>query len=204
MERNENVRLVAIAFATTGPSPKTGGRISELVAVERFGDQSVGRTLHLYFKTEEAQFGKKTFSEQFELLEEFIGDSQILLHSAGIWRRFIREELRTIKKRGARKLLKQAIEIISLAHQRFPKQRKDIVSIARRLHLKVPGKEISLKEEAQLLLRIEIKMRLGTDDVVVGAINRPTKVELKAEKGVPVKRGLTTFLAQSWKVIFGR
>lgn len=166
MEENASTRLVAIAFSATGLSPKQGGRISELIAIERVGDQSAGRVLRLYFKTEETQLGKKTFSEQFELLDEMIGDSQIILYNAGIWRRFIREELRIIRKRSARRLLKQVIEVEFLVRKRFPRQRKDLASILKKLRIEEPPELDVLRRDAESLLLIASEMK-----IISGKIN---------------------------------
>ena len=147
------MRQVAIAFATTGPSPKQGHRVSELVAVEKLDGDADGRRIHLEFKVDEAQ-DKPTFAAQFDTLNDFIGDAAIVLHDAGRWRSFLRAELRNIKKRGARRLLNQTLDVSHWARSRYPKSRKSVEAIARKCGVSARAELTGLFLEAEQLRRI--------------------------------------------------
>src|SRR5881394_3167246 len=134
------MRQIAIAFTTTGPSPKQGHRISELLAVEDV-DGEARRTYFLAFKPE--ILGERpTFLERLDALDELVGDAPIVVHNAAQWRKYLRVELRQLKKRGARRLLRQTVDVYRWAYQRHPKRRKDIAAIARRVGI-TPSSELS-------------------------------------------------------------
>src|SRR5512137_408133 len=119
------MRQVVIAFSTTGKDPKAGAQISELVATEHEDGHATGRTLHMSFAEDAAQDGT-TFAQQFDTLDGFIMDARIVVFNATIWRKFMRAELRSIKKHGARRLLMQTFDVSHWARQRLPRQRKDL------------------------------------------------------------------------------
>jgi DNA polymerase III subunit epsilon len=153
------MKQVAVAFATTGPSPKQGHRISELVAVEQEDGSATGRYLHLQLRTADAQTAKPTFAEAFDALDELIGDAPIVVRHAGHWRKFIREELRSIKKRGARRLLTQTVDVSAWAHSRYPKQRKSLAAIAQRVGVVVSPELSGLNLETEQLRLIANAMK---------------------------------------------
>lgn len=152
------MRQVAIAFETSGPNPRLGHRFSELVAVEQGNDEEMGRTLHLCFRTDEASIDKLTFATQFAALDEFVADAPIILHDTGLWRKFIRAELRSIKQKNARRLLNQTIDVSRWAHQRYPKHRKSVAAIATRLSIAVPSELKGLRHTAEQLRLIGTAM----------------------------------------------
>ena len=129
------MRQVAIAFATTGPTPKRGHRISELVAVEKVDAEPVGKVLHLYFNAGDPASDKPSFAAQLDALDHFVADAPIVLHDPGVWRRFLRVELQGIKNKGARRLLTQVVDVSRWAHQRYPKHRKSVAALAKRLNI---------------------------------------------------------------------
>jgi hypothetical protein len=157
------MRQVAIAFTTTGNDPKKDHRFREMVAIEQLDDQSAGRVLHLCFKTTPDGEGK-TFAEQFKALDELVGNSVVIVHKGGVWKQFLRAELRLIEDKRARRLLKQVFDVTAWAHERFPRQRKSVEAIARKLNLTVSHEHNGLSLEAD---------RLG----LIGAVACQSEVE---------------------------
>jgi DNA polymerase-3 subunit epsilon len=182
--RKETMRQVAIAFATTGPSPKQGHRISELVAVENLDGDAKGRSIHLQFKVDEAQ-DKQTFSMQFDTLNEFIGDATIVLHDAGRWRGFLRVELRSIRKRGARRLLTQTLDVSRWARSRYPKSRKSVEAIARKCGVSAPAEMTGLFLEAEQLRLIAPLLSREPMQAATPVVPDPTPAIERSEPAPP-------------------
>ena len=194
------MKQVVIAFETTGNNPKEGHRFSVIYAIEQVNGWPEDR-LAIRFKTAETP-NEKTFAEQFDELDEFIGGSPIVVRHAGQWRKFLRPELANIKKRGANRLLKQTQCISEWAHQRFPKQRKDLKSIARRLQLDVsPGLHGPDLEGEQMRL---IATKMQPVAVVAGL---PTATSPKISASIESERttlGFRERISLCWKVLTGK
>lgn len=159
------MRQVAIAFATTGPSPKAGHRICEIVLVGQENGNRDGSPVRFDFSAMNPTNEPITFPVVLPALKAFVRDSTLIVHDSGKWRRFLRAELRTIKRHGAGRLLNNVIDIGAWAHQRFPKQRRDVAAIARRLGIDV-GKELAgLEKEAEFLRLIAQKMDTSGETV---------------------------------------
>jgi DNA polymerase III subunit epsilon len=213
------MRQVAIAFTTTGPSPKQGHRISELVAVEQVGSEQMKRTLHLFFKANDAASDKLTFATQFDALDQFIADAPIILHDTGAWRKFLRAELQGIKNKGARRLLTQVVDVSRWAHQRFPKHRKSVAAIAKRLNIVVSSELSGLRLTAEQLALIGKAIRsadakspqsVATEPVTATPAPTPEPgptPEPTPEPAPTVRRarpaGLIEKLSAAWRVLVG-
>lgn len=148
------MKQVAIAFATTGPSPKDGHRFSELALVE----QGTDRRLHIKIEAE----GRNTFVARFHEIDNFIGDASLVVLNGGRWRRFLRVELKAIKGRRARRLMREVIDVGDWAHQRFPRQRKNVTAIANRMGISGTKELTGLEREAELLGMIAQQMNTST------------------------------------------
>jgi len=194
------MKQVVVAFATTGNNPKEGHRFSELVAIEQVDGQP-GRRLHLKFKTDAAQEGK-TFADQFDLLDDLIGDTPIVIHHAGQWRKFLRPELDAIKKRGARRLLKQTVDVSTWAQQRFPKQRKDLAAIARKVQVNIPAGLTGIELEAEQQRLIATKMQ-PTPTVVASAAAVQTPPANTTSHAL-IARGFGERIGLCWRVLTGK
>lgn len=199
------MRQVVIAFATTGMTPKDGARISELAALEIVGGQPTARTLAMTFKTDAGRDGI-TFAEQFDALDVFIGDVPVVVFNATIWRRFLRAELRHIRKRGARRLLTQFIDLSQQARQRFPKQRKDLAALARKLGVNVNSDEVGIARDAALLAGIAAKIASPYNPV----ISKP-RASIEVSPSQPIvdaasvmPRSFGKRLALCWRVLIGQ
>lgn len=149
------MKQVAIAFATTGPSPKDGHRISELALVEQGSDR------RMHFKVESE--GENTFAARFPEIDSFIGDASLVVLNGGRWRRFLRVELKAIKGRRARRLMREVIDVGDWAHQRFPRQRKNVTAIAKRLGITGNHLLQGLEREADLLALIASRMNTSVE-----------------------------------------
>lgn len=164
------MRQVAIAFATTGPSPKAGHRICEIVLIGQDSGKRDGAPVRFDFRGIEPTNESITFPLVLSALKAFVGEATVIVHDSGKWRRFLRAELRMIKRHGAGRLLNNVIDISAWAHQRFPKQRRDVTAIARRLGIDVRKDLAGLEKEAEFLRLIAQKMDTSGETVSTTAI----------------------------------
>lgn len=181
------MKQVAIAFATTGPSPKDGHRFSELALVEQGSDR------RMHFKVESE--GGNTFAARFAEIDSFIGDASLVLLNGGRWRRFLRVELKTIKGRRARRLMRGVIDVGDWAHQRFPRQRKNVTAIANRMGISGTKELTGLEREAELLALIAQQM--NTSPVEPASVVPPEAV-IEAPPAAPIPVALPATRQGNW------
>lgn len=144
------MKQIAVAFATTGNSPKGGlHRFSEIVLLGPNGEQRRFELLG-----EPASNQQVRFAVALTEIKDLVGDSQVIVHDAKRWRRFLRVERQSIKRHGAGQLMTNVADVSSWAHQRFPRQRKDVAAIARRVGIEIPENLSGLELEAELLRQI--------------------------------------------------
>jgi hypothetical protein len=91
-------------------------------------------------------------------LKSFVGNATLIVADSGRWRRFLRAELRAIKRHGAGRLLNELVDVGYWAHQRFPRQRRNVAAIARRLGIEFDKELVGLEREAELLRLIALEM----------------------------------------------
>ena len=147
------MKRFAVAFTTTGNSPKDGHRFSEIVVVGDENGVAYGEAVSFKLVGDEAKDSVE-FATALDAMKSLVGDSAIVVLDAGKWRRFLRAELRTIKRHGAAYLMNNVVDVSTWAHQRYPRQRKDVTAIARRAGVEIPVGLGGLVLEAELLRRI--------------------------------------------------
>jgi hypothetical protein len=171
------MKQFAVAFTTTGNSPKEGHRFSEIVVVRQKDGSQNGQRAKFKLNVDSASDQQMTFPVVLEAMKALVGDAAVIVHDAGNWRRFLRVELKNIKRHGADNLLNNVVEVRAWAHQRFPRQRKDVVAIAKKAGIEVPADLSGLELEAELLCRIGNLMTEPTKTspaAVAQAIKQPT------------------------------
>ena len=189
------MRQFVVAFATTGNTPKDGHRFSEIVLVGqedgRLNDQRAA------FKLGEAA-GQVAFPAALSAIKALVGDAQIVVHDAGKWRRFLRAELRTIKRHGATNLMSNVVDVGAWAHQRFPRQRRDVAAIARKAGVAVPAHISGLELEAELLRRIGNVMTRSAvaEESAIVAVNA---LETTAVVAIPIRQGWAERIGNFWR-----
>ena len=144
----------AVAYTTTGNSPKDGHRFSEIVLVGQENGVPNGQRARFKLSDKPTSKQEVAFPEALAAMKTLVGEGKLIVHDAGNWRRFLRAELRSIKRHGAGNLMNNVVEVRAWAHQRFPKQRKDVVAIARKAGIEISAELTGLELEAELLHRI--------------------------------------------------
>ena len=148
------MKQVAVAFSTNGNSPKEGHRFSEIVLIGQENGRTKGDRFWFRLNDKPTSGQQVTFAGALPMMKTLVGDAQLIVHDIGRWRRFLRAELRTIKRHGADKLMNNVVDVSSWAHQRFPRQRKEVAGIARRAGIEIPADLTGLELEAELLRKI--------------------------------------------------
>ena len=115
------MKQFAVAFATTGNSPKDGHRFSEIVVVGDENEATIGERSSFRLAGGNEVKDVVTFVVALEAMKSLVGESPIVVHDAGKWRRFLRAELRSIKRHGAANLMNNVVDVSAWAHQRFPR-----------------------------------------------------------------------------------
>ena len=199
------MRQVVIAFATTGPSTRDGGRLRELLAVELSDGKATGNRLHQTHSAASRNDGR-SFAEQFEELDAFIGNARVIVHHGALWRQFMRAELRDVKKPSARRLLRDFDDVMAWAHQRFPKQRKDLASLGRKVGVAVGDAVAGIQRDADLLVGIANAMKQPAAEAHAKAAVSSGARQSPDEATVPpfVQRSLGERLSLCWRVLTGQ
>jgi hypothetical protein len=196
------MRQVAIVFTTTGPSPKDGHRIQELMAVELSDGIPRANKLHQTYKLSD-QMGGRSFAEQFDELNTFIGDAHVIVHQGNAWRKFMRTELRTIKSKTARRLLRDVVDVAEWAHTRFPKQRKDLASLARKIGRVPPDGAAGPGRDLQILAELASAIHQARIlQPIAPEVKLAEAVHTSAEH-VGIRPSLKERLKRYWNVLVG-
>lgn len=164
----------AVAFTTTGNSPKAGHRFNEIILLGQENGMLNGQRASFKFNAEPVSKQHVTFPVALAAMKAMIGDSEMIVHNAGNWRRFMRVELRSIKRHEASHLMNNVIDVHAWAHQRFPRQRNNVVAIAKKSGIKIPADLTGLDLEAELLR------------LIANLMSTPTKISPATTEAMPV------------------
>lgn len=200
------MKQFAVAFETTGNSPKDGHRFSEIVVVGDENGAAVGERSSFRLVDSDKVKDVVKFEVALETMKSLIGDSPIVVLDAGKWRRFLRAELRSIKRHGAANLMNNVVDVSAWAHQRFPRQRKDVAAIARRAGVEIPDNMSGVALEAELLR--QIGRLISGQPVVTEQIASVTEKRISGDVGVvqapPVRINWAERLGRFWRMLMGK
>ena len=200
------MRKVAVMFFTTGASPKDGHRVTELLAAELLQGKASGKTLRQSYAPD-GESGGRSLAQQFDELDAFIGDAKVVVYHAPTWRKFMRVELQNVKKASARRLVREVDDVVTWAYQRFPKQRKDLASLGKKVGVKLDASVEGIERDAALLIGVVVAMAAGAMPAIEA---RPDSVaadeSLKEIREAPeiARRSLGERLHLCWRVLSGQ
>jgi hypothetical protein len=193
---------VAIAFTTTGESPSKGHYISELLAVRA---DSTGKELDrlcLHLGDGVVIVDKPTLSASFAALDEFIGSDPAVTHDGYEWRRFVRHGLADLPSERVKRFLAQSVDASEWSQRTYPRQRKDLAALLKRLGLSVDSTLSGLERDAAALARIAPHMSKA-------AAPKATQTQASAIEVCPPRREskrprpFIRRLRLVWRVMFG-
>jgi DNA polymerase-3 subunit epsilon len=199
------MRRVAVAITTTGSAPMHGARVDELAAVEVIDDKP-DKTVHFGIAIDTSTApadGRVSFSEAYTALLALIGRDPVIAHDVYDLHRFLRAEC---KRAGIPHRIKRGhpvTDTLVQAKERFPRQRHDLETIAKKLS--VVSTATGVLRSLQLLSGIahELQSAQSEQPVVLAVVEEaPAPVE-----GVgPIlgsQRSLAARLALCWRVLIG-
>ncbi len=187
----------AVAFTTTGNSPKAGHRFNEIILIGQENGVRNGQFAVFKLNVDSASNQGMPFPEALARMKGMIGDAKVIVHHAGIWRRFLRVELRSIKRHGASHLMRNVIDVHAWAHQRFPRQRNNVVALAKKSGIEIPAELTGLDLEVELLRQIANLMHVPAKTIPVVAEPKPVSL-------VPEVQAIPQASQRSWTEQVGK
>jgi len=181
----------AVAFTTTGNSPKAGHRFNEIILLGQENGVLNGQRASFKFNADPSSKHGVAFPEALARMKAMIGDAKVIVHHAGNWRRFMRVELRSIKRHEASHLMNNVIDVHAWAHQRFPRQRNNVVALAKKSGIEIPAELTGLDLEVELLRRIANLMSVPTKII-------PAEAGVLPVSPVPVVQAIPQAAQHSW------
>jgi hypothetical protein len=162
--------FVAIAFRTTGSTPSKGHFIDELLAVRADMQGHEVNRLHLHLGNGTVASDGPTLAASFAALNDFIGADPVVTHDGDDWKRFLRQGLKDQPAEQVKRLLALTVDVTEWAQRNYPRQRKDLVSLTKRLSVSVAPDKIGLERDALMLVKIAPSM------LKVSAVQAPAPV----------------------------
>jgi DNA polymerase III epsilon subunit-like protein len=201
-----NQSYVVVAFRTSGDSPSKGARVTQLLLVKLSEAGKEVAKLGLPEDREQVS-GEPVLTPEFlSRLVEFVGQSHVVTHDGYNWKRFLRQELASQSKGQVKEFLAQTVDVSEWSQQRFPKQRKDMRAICKRLKIELPVELQGLEHEAEVIRLImphmlQAPVRLETPIKTVAASTLPAK---EARKIKQISLNFNARLRHAWKVLMGK
>jgi hypothetical protein len=197
---------VVAAFRVSGDSPSKGARVTQLLLVKLSEAGKEVARLGLPENVEQVSAEPVLTPEFLSRLVEFVGRSHVVTHDGYTWRRFLRQELASQPKSQVKVFLSQTVDVSEWSQQRFPKQRKDMRAICKRLKIELPVELQGLEHEAEVIRLImphmlQALVRLETPIKTVAASTLPAE---EARKIKQVSLSFNARLRHAWKVLMGK
>ena len=142
------MREVVLDTETTGLSPKSGDRIVEIGCVELVNHLPTGQYFHEYINperdmpeqaqavhglSEEFLSDKPVFAAVCEAFDEFIGDSQLIIHNAEFDMGFLNAERERLDFQPLP--MDRAIDTVQMARQKFSGSQANLDALCRRFSI---------------------------------------------------------------------
>ena len=145
---------VALAFTTTGDVPSKGHYINELLAlrVDQHGHE-IDR-LHLFLGDGTVTSDRPTLMASFTALDEYIAAEPVVIHDGYDWKRFLRHGLKGQTPERIKAFLMLTVDVSDWSQRVYPRQRKDLISLVKRLGLRLDEGTSELERVALTLVKI--------------------------------------------------
>lgn len=194
---------VALAFTTTGDTPSKGHYLNELLAlrVDQYG-QEVDR-LHLHLCDDSGTSDKPTLMTAFQSLDEYIGTEPVVIHDGYEWKRFLRHSLKGQSPERVKKFLMLMVDVSDWSQRTYPRQRKDLISLLKRLGLRLDAGTSKLENDVLALVKIApfiLRMKEHqTKTLVLAPIQENASLMINAKSRLPFARRVVL----AWSVLLG-
>jgi len=193
---------IVAAFKTSGDAPGKGGRITQLLLVKISDDGKEGAKLQLPEITPDTNADGMLKPVIFSRLVEFARGRPIVIHDGYNWKRFLRQEFASEPKDQVKSFLAQTIDVSEWSQRHFPRKRKDVEAILKRLKIVLPSELSGLERETAAIHQLipHIKPSFAH---VGKVIIPPPKVASAAVQTKHSPQPLFIRLRRAWRVLTG-
>jgi hypothetical protein len=191
---------VVAAFRVSGDAPSKGARVKELLLVKvSDAGQEIAR-LRLPSDSGQESGGALLTPATFSRLVEFANNLPVVTHDGYNWKRFLRQEFASQPKDQVKNFLALTVDVSQWSQQRFPKQRKDLASLCRRLKIKWPAELGDFDREAVALRKIIPHMRAEPAKPPQSEPPaQPAPLAMHAKLALPIRHRLR----RAWAILLG-
>lgn len=127
---------VVVAFEIVGDTPSKGGYMSNIVASRHRATGEQPDRFQLVIESASPS-DPSSLSASFDGLLRFIDGAPVVTHDDYNWKRFVRHALRERSSSEVKAFLDSTVDVSEWSATTFPKQRKDLVSILKRLDIEL-------------------------------------------------------------------
>lgn len=145
---------VVAAFRVSGDAPSKGARITELLLIKL---SDAGKEIERLMLPENAMLASTDGSltpDVFSRLVEFVNDHPVVTHDGYNWKRFLRQEFASQSKDQVKHFLARTVDVSEWTQRTYPKQRKDIDSLCKRLKIVVAPSLVGLEREVEVITKM--------------------------------------------------
>jgi hypothetical protein len=125
---------VVVAFEVVGNAPINGGYLSRVIACRVSGTSMQTNRFELISESSSPS-DQSSFSASFDGFLRFVGCASVVTHDGYNWKRFVRHALRDRSSGEVKAFLARTVDVSEWSATAFPRQRKDLVSILKRLNI---------------------------------------------------------------------
>lgn len=173
------MNFIALAFSTNGDSPAKGHHMTALLALRISETGAEGERLALELGDGTPAAGVPTLSASFAVWNGFIDDSIVVIHDGYTWKRFLRHAfMGSPQFSRVKQIMAQSVDVSDWSQKTYPKQRKDLASILKRLGVPFDSKATGLEREIQALAKVApAVLRQSARQTTSEGEAKPAKVE---------------------------
>ena len=197
------MRQIVLDTETTGLDWRNGDRVIEIGCVELLNRSLTGRHFHVYINpergidaeavavhgiTEEFLADKPKFARIVSDFEDFVRDSELVIHNASFDVGFLDSELERLGRGRLSGLCAGVIDTLKLAKEQNPGKKASLDALCDRYEINNAHRELhNALLDAKLLTEVYLAMTRGQESLMIGLEDEPGARETDAA-GVPVAR----------------
>lgn len=192
--------FIVATFRISGDSPAKGSRITALLFTRfsTLGDEIA----RLSFP----QNGSEPVmaAASFNRLLVFAGTDPVVTHDGYNWKRLLRQEFASQPKAQLNEMLARTIDVSQWSQQRFPRQRKDLNAICKRMQIVLPSELQGMEREVAALRAIAMRFqpelpRLGPTATIKSDTAPPQNAPSPTTAQPPLS--LISRLRRAWMIL---
>ncbi len=195
--------FVAIAFSVTGDYPSKGDYINELLAVRADQQGHEVDRLHLQLGMDMVASNAPTLGASFTALDEYIGADPVVIQDGYDWQRFLKQGTKGQPIERVKRVLASTVDVSDWSQRTYPRQRKDLVSLVKRLGLELDVCVAGLEHDVMALVKIAPSvLQVPVKEVetsVIAPVQPDTDLIVTAKPRLPFSKRWVL----AWSVLMG-